>query len=160
MISVEGDVETGGEKSTESRPKRPHKAYAARMSEERIAEALVKSAGLYTPAAQLLGCERSSIHKRVAKSQALQDLCAKIKEQTIDLAEHRLMEHIRKGSLTAIIFYLKCQAKPRGYVERQEVSGPNGGPMQQQIAWVDVDRHRAVLEEIERDRRARPERYE
>jgi len=122
----------------------------ARLSEAQVAEALSKSGGLFSPAAQLLGCERTTVNKWVERTPALQTLCAKIKEQTIDLAEHRLMQKIGEGNMTAIIFYLKCQAKARGYVERQEMSGPNGGPMQQQIAWVDVDKHRARLMEAER----------
>ena len=136
--------------ATTATPKKRRKPQVVRLKDEEIADALSRSGGLFSPAAQLLGCDRATIYRRVDASESLQALCAKIKEQTIDLAEHRLMQKIGEGNMTAIIFYLKCQAKARGYVERQEMSGPNGGPMQQQIAWVDVDKHRARLLEAER----------
>jgi len=34
-------------------------------------------------------------------------------------AESQLMKKIKQGNLTAIIFFLKTQAKHRGYVEKQ-----------------------------------------
>jgi hypothetical protein len=37
---------------------------------------------------------------------------------------------IKAGNVTAIIFYLKTQAKDRGYVERQELTGADGGKLQ------------------------------
>lgn len=35
--------------------------------------------------------------------------------QKLDLAEAKLMEHIRKGNLRAIIFYLENKGQARGY---------------------------------------------
>jgi len=39
------------------------------------------------------------------------------KEETIDLAESELVKAIRDRTMTAIIYYLKTQAKHRGYHE-------------------------------------------
>ena len=37
-----------------------------------------------------------------------------------DFAEGKLMQQIDGGNITAIIFYLKTQAKDRGYIEKVE----------------------------------------
>ena len=45
----------------------------------------------------------------------------------IDVTEGRLYQEINAGNITAIIFFLKTQAKHRGYVERQEFTGKDSG---------------------------------
>ena len=47
--------------------------------------------------------------------------CTHAEESMIDFAETQLMKNIKDGKETSLIFYLKCKAKKRGYVERQEV---------------------------------------
>ena len=49
-----------------------------------------------------------------------------IREDALDYVESKLFELIDKGHPSAIIFFLKCQGKHRGYVERQEVTGRDG----------------------------------
>ena len=44
--------------------------------------------------------------------------CESVTNTMLDIAESQLFKHIRSGNLTAIIFYLKCLGKPRGYVDR------------------------------------------
>lgn len=48
-------------------------------------------------------------------------------EALIDHVESKLFEQIDRKDTTAIIFFLKTRAKARGYVERQELTGANGG---------------------------------
>lgn len=62
------------------------------------------------------------------------------KSLRIDFVETALMKNVRQGNVAAQIFFLKCQAKDRGYVEKHEHSGPNGGSIP-----LDV---KAVREEI------------
>ena len=44
---------------------------------------------------------------------------------------------MRKGNITAIIFTLKTIGKSRGYVERQEVTGADGGAVI--VKWDEID---------------------
>ena len=49
-----------------------------------------------------------------------------IKEIAIDSVESNLHEQIKEGNTTATIFYLKTQAKKRGYIEKQEIEHQGG----------------------------------
>jgi len=46
---------------------------------------------------------------------------AACKAALIDMAESLLFRNMTEGDTTALIFFLKTQAKDRGYVERQEI---------------------------------------
>lgn len=50
-------------------------------------------------------------------------------ELLMDFVESNLMKKIRKGDTACLIFVAKTKAKKRGYVERQEHSGPDGEPL-------------------------------
>ena len=41
-----------------------------------------------------------------------------LNEETLDYAESKLLQSIRDGNVTSIIFYLKTKGKKRGYVEQ------------------------------------------
>jgi len=92
-------------------------------------KALRQSGGLRTVAAKALGCTPSNVVQAVQRHPTLQKTIEEIREQTIDIAEAQLFRKIQEGNMTAIIFYLKCMAKYRGYNERLEVTGANGGPI-------------------------------
>jgi hypothetical protein len=54
-----------------------------------------------------------------------------------DNAESALYSAVLGGEAWAVCFYLKTQAKDRGYVERQEMTGKDGGAIQQEHAGKD-----------------------
>ena len=49
------------------------------------------------------------------------------KESLLDFAESKLMEIIKQGNVTALIFFLKTKGKKRGYVEKQEIDHTSQG---------------------------------
>jgi len=79
--------------------------------------------------ARELGCSRGAVRNRVRENEDLQELREDQRQRSIDKAEKALEEKIDEGNLTAIIFKLKTQGKNRGYSQRQEISGPGGGPI-------------------------------
>jgi hypothetical protein len=72
---------------------------------------------------------RTSLSRRISGSSALKDKLGDIRESNIDIAESKLMELIGKGQPSAIIFFLKCLGKDRGYVERVETTGKDGADL-------------------------------
>ena len=95
-----------------------------------VAEALEQSAGIRSSAAAKLGCTLTTVSNYIERHKSLQDLEAEIVERHLDMAESKLLKAIQEGNLGAIIFYLKTKGKHRGYSERYQVEGPDGGPVQ------------------------------
>jgi hypothetical protein len=73
-----------------------------------------------------LSCKKAKIDPKtyynwLKSSEEFATAITDVKEGFKDYAEGKLYEEIRNGNLTAIIFYLKCKAKDRGYIDRQEI---------------------------------------
>lgn len=100
-----------------------------RITTAQIEEALRKSGGFQSQAAKMVGISQQAVSKRIKKSKHLQIAVREIDDTYLDLAESKLINAINKDQSWAICFYLKCKGKHRGYVERQELSGPGGGPV-------------------------------
>lgn len=62
-----------------------------------------------------------------------------IKESAIDFVERSLFNQIAEGVPSSTQFYLKTKAKHRGYTERTEHTGLNGGAMQVRVIEPYVD---------------------
>ncbi len=92
-----------------------------RVTNEQIAKALTKSRGIIVYAAQMLNVSRQTVYSRMSRSLELKALANEIVERNLDFTERQLFSAIHKGNVTAMIFYLKCKGKHRGYVERQEI---------------------------------------
>ena len=88
-------------------------------------EAVQNSKGFITTVAKQLGCTRGNVYALMKKFPTVEQAIKDERETLKDFAEGKLFQQIDDGNTTAIIFYLKCQAKERGYVERQEISGTN-----------------------------------
>jgi hypothetical protein len=101
-----------------------------KVTDKQIKEALWNSGGFITHAAQQLHMAYSSISERIRKTPELQKELEVVRESHLDLAESKLIEAVNKGRPWAICFYLKCKGKHRGYIERQEVTGVEGGPLE------------------------------
>lgn len=101
-----------------------------RFTIDQIAEALKSAAGIRSGAAALLGCSPSTIKRYVDRSATLARIEKEVVEFTLDLAESRLLDAINDGNLTAVMFYLKTKGKNRGYSERHQLEGKDGGPVE------------------------------
>lgn len=92
----------------------------ADRTDREIVEAVTQAKGLVSVAARSLGISRRTIYNRRKKSRAIREAIEEAREYTSDVAENELFRAIQRGEAWAVCFYLKCQAKNRGYTERQE----------------------------------------
>jgi transposase-like protein len=113
------------------RPKRPYRKH----TQEQMIKALEESKGLIAPAARALGCSRDTIRKYLDEYGEVAQAKLDQREAVTDMAENSLYEAIRRGEAWAVCFYLKCQGKSRGYVERAELTGQNGGPVKIKLVY-------------------------
>jgi hypothetical protein len=89
-----------------------------------IETALRATGGFVSYAAKKLNCTHQNVRKRIDASPYLQQVQDSIHEQYLDLTEHSLVKLIKEENLGAIIFYLKCQGKKRGYIEKPSDAEP------------------------------------
>ena len=90
-----------------------------------VSDALRASDGNLTAAATKLGVTRQGVYDYIDRYK-LQDVLDQSREKMADEAVGQLHRLVRDGNLGAVIFYLKTQAKSRGYTERIETTGKHG----------------------------------
>lgn len=119
--------------------KQPARTYPASRTQTKSAIAQRKAAYLSvfektlcntTEACKKMGISRSTPYDWMRNDTDFKEALEGLQESQVDLVEGELLKNIKRGNVTAQIFFLKCRGKHRGYVERQERTGPDGGPFQ------------------------------
>jgi len=100
-------------------------------------KAIQGSKGFVTIIGKRLGCSARHVYNLLDKYPTAREALENERESMKDFAEGQLFKRIEGGDTTAIIFYLKTQAKERGYVERtqQEITGRDGGAVNIVVRW-------------------------
>jgi len=107
---------------------------------KKMLEELEAAHGIVSTACQNANIARSTYYTWLQSDEDFKAAVEAVNESAIDFVESKLFEKINGVQLigkddeiysqppsdTAIIFYLKTKAKKRGYVERQEITGPEG----------------------------------
>ena len=101
----------------------------SRKSKKAIIEAIKDSGGIMSTIARRLGVTWHTADSWVKQydetKQALQDE----RETILDLAESTLFRNIKDGNSQDAKWLLSTMGKNRGYNERQEITGVDGGPI-------------------------------
>lgn len=98
---------------------------------KRVLEALTKHKGIVSITCTECNIARSTFYDWKASDTEFAQGVIDANEAAIDYVENKLHELIEKKDTAATLFFLKCRAKTRGYVERQEVApvDPNGNAL-------------------------------
>ena len=89
-------------------------------------------------AAQRLGCTLQTIRNYCERHPSVREVVEAHRGQMVDLAELKLWQSIQNGEAWGITLCLKTIGKDRGYVERQELTGENNGPLTLKVVYEDA----------------------
>lgn len=99
-------------------------------TDDEVVAAIKLAKGFLTPAAEALGITYQAIWNRGKRKGKIKDVIEATREKHLDFTERKLLENIKEGKEASIFFHLRCLGKRRGYVERQEITGADGSPIQ------------------------------
>jgi len=102
-----------------------------RASVQEIEPLIVEHRGNLAAIARELHVSRGTVRNRIADSPRLQQMVDDARESYVDSVESALYENALTGNVAAQIFVMKAHpaAKRRGWSERHEMTGPDGGPV-------------------------------
>lgn len=99
------------------------KAREKKRELEQILAGIKDSNGIMSVMASRLGIAVSTLYNYRNQYPEVRAAIEDERERLKDIVESALLKQIKADNLTAIIFYLKTQAKDRGYIERVEIEG-------------------------------------
>ena len=83
-------------------------------------EALKEQLGVVTAAAKQTGVNRTTHYKWMKQDSKYKEEVDALDDLVLDFAENALFKMMKEKNTAAVIFFLKCKGKHRGYVERSE----------------------------------------
>lgn len=101
----------------------------ANLSSDVVAQKIRDARGNIAAVAASLRLSRQQVYRFIERHPSLKVELAESRETMKDMAESVLYAKVVEGEAWAVCFFLKTQAKERGYVERSEVTGKDGGPV-------------------------------
>ena len=90
------------------------------INKKKMLEALERSLGVVTQAAKLAGLDRGDHYNYLKADPVYAAAVLELENVSLDFAESKLFKEVEDGNITAIIFYLKCKGKKRGYIDHVE----------------------------------------
>jgi hypothetical protein len=102
-------------KSIETRQKQ------SEQQKDEFLTAYEKLANNISVACKQVGIGRSTFYSWIDNDVEFANSIRNLDEAMLDFAEYALVNQIKEGNTTAIIFYLKSKGKKRGYTEKLEL---------------------------------------
>jgi len=111
------------------------KNYTVTHIKKELLDALENCYGVIATACNQVRVSRKTFYNYINRDQKFADQVREIREKNIDFVEDKLLQKINAGDTASIIFYLKCKAKHRGWVERQEIMHTGPRPIVVSSEW-------------------------
>ena len=100
---------------------------------EQFIRAIPGTGGIITAIAKKVGCDWYTAKKYITEYATIKRAYDAEKETVKDVVESSLITKAKDGESWAVKYYLSTQAKDRGYVERQEITGKDGDDVRVKI---------------------------
>lgn len=100
-----------------------------------VISAIHETRGNIKAASERLGCGRQTLYNYCVRHPTVMEALHEARESMKDNVESALYAQALAGNTTAMIFFLKTQAKDRGYVERQEFAGADEDGIRINLRW-------------------------
>jgi hypothetical protein len=110
-------------------------ANGEKLDLDELLAAIAQCNGNATAVARKLHVCRATICNYQKRYANVKHAFAAARESMKDNVESVLYEKALAGESWAVCFFLKTQAKDRGYIERTEMSGPEGGPITLRVVY-------------------------
>ena len=98
-----------------------------RYTKEQTLDAVAGSFGIVTKVADILRCDWHTADAYIQNWAETREAFRGEGERALDLSESKLMEAVEEGDGAMIRFHLATKGKERGFTERQEHTGKDGG---------------------------------
>ena len=121
-------------------------SHVKRFSKAKVAEALRKCEGHVFRTATMLKVSAQTIYNYIKEYPELKEIQVEEKGKVDDAVENKLRKAAKNGQAWAVCFYLKTQAKDRGYVERSEYR--HGGDRDAPPIQIDAKQSLLALDKI------------
>lgn len=109
-----------------------------RFTPAQIIEALDATAGLVAMAARRLGCTPNTVHNYIRRDAVVRLALETIRAELADFAMSKVLELIKAGHASTVIWYLSTYGASRGYGRQRSKSEPVKPPEPFAIQWRDL----------------------
>lgn len=109
----------------------------AKLTAILVEQKLREASGNFAAVARAFGVTRTAVWDYINRRPALQAVAKECRETMKDNVESSLYSSALAGEGWAVCFFLKTQAKDRGYIERVELE--HGGDVRQRVVEEVVD---------------------
>lgn len=108
------------------------------FTEDEVLAAIRGSCGIMARVAKNLSCEWSTAKKYVERFESAKLAMDDELETVLDTAENNLFQAINAKDIDAIKWFLSRKGRSRGYADRTEFTGKDGGPIETNLnpVWV------------------------
>lgn len=98
-----------------------------RMRKDKLLKSLEENMGIVTVSCKAAEVPRQTYYDWMNEDEEFAKSVQELKNVTLDFVESKLIAQINNDNMTGIIFYLKCQGRERGYIERQDIDHTTKG---------------------------------